>query len=147
MVVACPPGHALARLRKVPPRRLHGQRFVAFDKGLVIRQKLDRFLREQDVEVEIACEFDNIETIKKGIESGAGVGLLPEPMLRREVQSGTLKAVRLEGCKLMRPLGIILRRNKPPGSATQGFIGLLLGNGTAEANGKERHSSRKRKTA
>jgi DNA-binding transcriptional LysR family regulator len=143
MVVACPPAHALGKLRRVSPQRLRGQRFVAFDKGLVIRQKLDRFLRDQNVEVEVACEFDNIETIKKGIESGAGIGLLPEPMLRQEVHAGTLKAVRLEGVRLMRPLGIILRRGKPPGGATQGFIELLRENGThAGANGKARRSKR-----
>jgi DNA-binding transcriptional LysR family regulator len=144
MVVACPPDHALASLRRVVPNRLDGQRFVTFDQGLVIRQKLDRFLRDHEVGVDIACEFDNIENIKKAIESGAGIGLLPEPMLRQEVQAGTLKAVRLDRCRLMRPLGIILRRGQHPGSATQGFIELLRGNGRPDTNGKARRSAKTR---
>ena len=67
------------------PARLDGQKFVAFEKGLVIRREVDRFLRDHGVEVEVVLEFDNIENIKKGIEIGAGIGLLPEPTLRREV--------------------------------------------------------------
>ena len=35
-------------------------------------------------------EFDNIETIKRAIEIDAGVALLPEPTVLREVEAGTL---------------------------------------------------------
>src|SRR5439155_3932899 len=125
MVLACPPTHPLARLRAFSPRRLDGQRFVAFEKELVIRRMVDRFLRHHGAEVEVTAEFDNIENIKKGIEAGAGVALLPEPMLRQEVRAGTLKAVRLDGCRLVRPLGIIHRRSQPLSAATLGFIDLL----------------------
>ena len=110
---------------------------MAFDKGLVIRSKVDRFLKDHGVAVNVAAEFDNIETIKKGIEAGVGVGLLPEPMLRQEVQAGTLKAVRLDGCRLMRPVGIVHRRHHRPSAAVQGFIGLLKDTGVdPAANGK-----------
>src|SRR5260370_22640748 len=68
MVLACPPRHPLARLRAVGPRRQDGQRFVAFEKELVIRRMVDRFLRHHGAEVEVTAEFDTIHTIKKGIE-------------------------------------------------------------------------------
>jgi DNA-binding transcriptional LysR family regulator len=131
MVVACAPAHPLARRATVRPADLDGEKFVAFDKGLVIRREVDRFLREHGVTVEVALTLDNIESIKKGIEEGAGVSLLPDTMLRREVATGTIRAVPLEGCRLVRPLGIIHRRQYPPGNAVQGFIDLLRGNGTA----------------
>ena len=102
---------------------------------MVIRQNVDRFLRDHEAEVEIVLEFDNIENIKKGIEIGSGVGLLPEPMLRQEIQAGTLKAVRLDGCRLMRPLGIVHRRHQPLGTAAKGFVDLLLED-AARSNGK-----------
>jgi DNA-binding transcriptional LysR family regulator len=125
MVVACTPAHRLAAEEEIEPQQLEGEPFVAFDQGLTIRRELDHFLRQHRTAVEIAVEFDNIENIKKGIEAGAGVSLLPEPMLRREVEAGTLRAIRLRGCRLVRPLGIIHRRNQPLGSAAQGFIDLL----------------------
>src|SRR5436190_6330387 len=139
MVVACPPGHALARLRSVRPGRLEGEKYVAFDRGLVIRREVDRFLRDQGVSVDVVFEFDNIENIKKGIAVGAGLALLPEPTLHQELEAGALLAVRLEGCRLARPLGIIHRRQQRQSSAAQGFINLLRGNGeTNGSNGEHR---------
>jgi DNA-binding transcriptional LysR family regulator len=127
MVVACPPDHPLARAGAVDPSRLDGEKFVAFDDGLSIRREIDRFLREHDVSVEVVHQFDNIENIKKGIEAGAGLALLPEPMLRQEVRTGSLRAVPLKGARLVRPLGIIHRRRPPLGSAAQDLVDLLRG--------------------
>jgi DNA-binding transcriptional LysR family regulator len=134
MVLVCPPGHPLAELQSVALDQLAGERFIAFDKGLVIRREVDRFLHRHGVEVQVVHEFDNIENIKKGIEVGAGVGLLPEPMLQQEVRAGTLRAVRLAGCQLVRPLGIIHRRSAQQprlGSAAVRFINLLRGGDTS----------------
>jgi DNA-binding transcriptional LysR family regulator len=125
MVLTCPPGHPLARLPTVRPAQLAGEKYVGFDKGLVIRRQVDRFLRQQGVTVEVALEFDNIENIKKAIEVTAGVALLPEPTLRREVAAGTLVAVPLADAQMVRPLGIIHRRHHKLSAAARGFLDLL----------------------
>jgi DNA-binding transcriptional LysR family regulator len=76
----------------------------------VIRRQVDRFLKEQGATVEVVLEFDNIENIKQAVAIGAGVALLPEPTLRREVKARALIALPLVDCSLTRPLGIIHRR-------------------------------------
>jgi DNA-binding transcriptional LysR family regulator len=124
-VLTCAPAHDLARNLAVEPRHLQGVKYVGFDRDLTIRRKVDRFLREQKVAVDVVLEFDNIETIKKAVESEAGVALLPEPTVRREVQAGTLVALPLAGCRLVRPLGIIQRRQRKPSLAAQLLIDLL----------------------
>jgi DNA-binding transcriptional LysR family regulator len=126
MVLACAPSHPLARGRAVTPDQLQGQRYIGFVRELTIRRQVDRFLREQGVTVDMAFEFDNIENIKKAIEISAGVALLPEPTLRREVQAGTLVALPLDGGRMVRPLAILHRRHHNLGSAALGFIELLL---------------------
>jgi DNA-binding transcriptional LysR family regulator len=136
MVVVCAPGHPLACFKRIDPARLDGEKYVAFDKGLVIRREVDRFLRERGVKTDVAFEFDNIETIKKAVEVGAGFALLPEPTIRQELHAGTLLSLRLDGARMVRPLGIIHRRQHPLGSATRAFIDLLRTNGTGpERNG------------
>ncbi len=135
MALVCAPEHPLARHVAVRPSQLAGEKYVGFDKDLVIRRKVDRFLRDQGVAVEVALEFDNIENIKKAIEISAGVALLPEPTLRREVQAGTLVAVPLYGCKLVRPLGIIHRRQHKLSATALRFIDLLRQTDKAGANG------------
>jgi DNA-binding transcriptional LysR family regulator len=125
MVLACPPGHALARNLAVQPAQLQGEKFVAFCKGLSVRREVDRFLRDHGVAVEVAMEFDNIESIKKAVEIASGVALLPEPTLQREVRARTLVAVPLYGVRLVRPLGIIYARHHHLSTAALRFIDLL----------------------
>ena len=72
-------------------------------------------------------EFDNIETIKRAVEIDAGIALLPEPTVGRELAAGTLSMVRLAGDDLIRPLGIIHARGKPLAPTVQRFIELLHG--------------------
>jgi len=129
MVLACLPGHRLAKRRAVAVRELDGEKFVAFDKGLAIRRQIDRLLRKHGAHVEVTMEFDNIEAIKRAVEVGAGVALLPEPTLARETALGTLAAARLEDSEFSRTLGIIHRRGKKFYPNTQDFLGLLLKNG------------------
>jgi hypothetical protein len=75
-------------------------------------------------------EFDNIETIKRAVEIDAGVALLPEPTVRREVETRSLVAIPLTTDELVRPLGLIHRRGKELGITTRRFVELLQ----AEAN-------------
>jgi DNA-binding transcriptional LysR family regulator len=145
MVLACSPKHRLGRQLGVRPAQLHGEKYIGFDKGLVIRREVDRFLREQEVGVEVIMEFDNIENIKKAVEISAGVALLPEPTLRREVQAGTLVALPLFGCHLVRPVSIIHRRHHKLSSTARGFIDLLLQAGGAATDGEAAKRSYERR--
>jgi DNA-binding transcriptional LysR family regulator len=126
MVLTCSPVHRLGPCREIRPGQLEGEHYIHFDRGLTIRREVDRFLREHEVTVEVVLEFDNIENIKKAIELGAGIALLPEPTVRREAEDGSLMAKPLVGCgPLVRPLGIIHRRHHRLTGAAQRFMELL----------------------
>jgi DNA-binding transcriptional LysR family regulator len=126
MVLACLPDHPLARLEAVRPADLNGVPYVGFDKGLNIRRQVDRFLRAHGATAKVELEFDTVENIKEGIECRKGVALLPEPTLRREINSGQLVARPLAGCRFVRPLGILRRRHHRLGATAQRFLDLLL---------------------
>src|SRR5262249_40425191 len=125
MVLACSPEHRLARGKSVRPSELAGEKFVAFDRGLVIRREVDRFPRDQGASVELGAQFGNIETIKQAVSVGVGVSLLPEQTLRREVGAGTLAACPLAGIRLVRPMAIIQRRGHRIGPAAARFLEFL----------------------
>ena len=125
MVLVCAPGHELASRKSVGLAQLHGRQLVGFDSDLTIRREIDRVLHLHRIEVQLVMEFDNIETIKRAIEIDAGVSLLPEPTVLREVAAGTLVAVPLDTDELVRPLGIIHRRGKQLSATTWRFVELL----------------------
>lgn len=126
MVLACAAKHPFAHRLAVPVAELDGQTYVHFAKELVIRRKVDHFLREHGVSVQVALEFDNVENIKQAVAIGAGVALLPAPTLRREVQAHTLAALPMHEARLTRPLGIIHRKRPALSCAARRFVEILL---------------------
>ncbi len=152
MVVACLPGHRFAQSRGdapgIPPLDLSGEAFVTFDRGLPVRREIDRFLRRHETEVRVVAEFDNIENIKRAVEDGAGIAILPEPTLRREAEAQTLIKVPLslssEVQPLIRPVSIIHRRKRHLNPAVTEFIALLLAE-DGDAKGRARIARGQRK--
>jgi DNA-binding transcriptional LysR family regulator len=124
MVVGMTPSHPLAARRSVAPKDLQGLDFVGFDEDLPIRKDVDRFLREQDVEVNVIMHFDNIQSLKEALTLGQGVSILPERMMHADIELGRLVAIPLEG-DLHRPLGIIHRRRKRFSPVAEEFLALL----------------------
>ncbi len=151
MVVVCPPQHPWSRRGHIRVRELRGQPYVHFEQGLVIRRQVDRFLRHHGAPVQVVMEFDNIENIKKAVEAGAGVALLPEPTVAREVEAGTLIALPLADAVFVRPLGIIYRRSPRLSLAAQRFLDVLRQpeelNGQGGAVASWTRSQRKRSRA
>ncbi len=120
------PSHPLARRRSVPVAQLDGEAFVAFDPGLTIRKAIDRALRQHNVRVDIKMEFDNIETIKQAIMIKAGVSILPRHTVQMEAGVRTLAVLPLDIPDLVRPVGIIHRRQKPLTPTASRFVQHLL---------------------
>ncbi|HSF06995.1 MAG TPA: LysR family transcriptional regulator [Methylomirabilota bacterium] len=143
MTFVCHPNHRLARRRTVMPADLSGQPFVAFDRGLTIRRAIDRALRQHNVRPNIVMEFDNIETIKQAIMIAAGVSLLPRHTVEKEAGIRTLASVPFGIPDLVRPVGIIHRRQKPLAPVVGRFIELLReSNGTETTAGAGRAHTR-----
>jgi DNA-binding transcriptional LysR family regulator len=116
---------------------LGGEQVVSFDSDLTIRREIDRALAAHNAEARVVMEFDNIETIKRAVEIGAGVAFLPEPTIAREVAAGTLAGVPLSTNELVRPLGILHRRGKELGVTVRRFIELLRADGKAARQEKK----------
>jgi DNA-binding transcriptional LysR family regulator len=125
MVVVTHPRHRLARRPRVSPADLDGERFVAFDHDLPIRRAIDRALKQHGVRVDVAMEFDNVETIKQAIGIAAGISILPAPTVQKESEIKTLATVDLALPGLVRPVAIIHRRGRHLTAAVSRFIAQL----------------------
>lgn len=156
-VLVVPPEHRLAKRTAVSLEAFRGEDFVAFTPDLRIRRRLDRWLKDAHVPVNVVHEFDNIETIKRAVEIGSGVSLLPEPTVRREVELGSLCALEFRDADWTRPLGIIHRRNKSLTTAGEKFVELLHedpagfaagsnGRSRAAGNGRPKSAARLQET-
>ncbi|MBT4867791.1 MAG: LysR family transcriptional regulator [Planctomycetaceae bacterium] len=125
MVLVVPAGHRLAGRKSVSSADIAGEDFVAFTSELSVRKQIDRWLKQEHAPVNIVHEFDNIENIKRAVEVGSAVAILPEPAVKREVALGLLDSVRVKDVDWRRPLGIIHRRHKTLSTAANKFVELL----------------------
>jgi DNA-binding transcriptional LysR family regulator len=125
LVLICSPHHTFAGKRLIDLNRLNGQNFVAFERDIPSRRAIDHIFREHCIEVHIVMELDNIETIKRSVEIGAGVSIVPLFSVQREVQSGALAQVQFAHHTFLRPLGVILKRNRALAPAARKLIELM----------------------
>lgn len=127
MTVAVYPSHPFAGLPEVSAKDLNGQAFIAFDEEVIIRRELDRFLRDNDVEVSILMQFDNIQSIKEAVALGSGISILPERTMQAEIEQRRLVSTPLHAPELRRPVAVIHRRKKTLTPAAREFLKLVLG--------------------
>ncbi|MBJ7258944.1 MAG: LysR family transcriptional regulator [Chthoniobacterales bacterium] len=125
LVVVCSPSHRLARRARVPLSELAGEKFIAFAADQPTRKALDRALRAARVSIRPAMEFDNVETVKRTVEIGDAVSILPETILVNERRAGSLVPIEIAGESMWRPVGVIVRRNRAGSLALHKFLDLL----------------------
>ncbi len=125
LVAVCRPSHPLSERSRIHLRDLNGEKFVGFEKGIPTRLALERLFQEQQVAVQHVAELDNIEMVKRLVEVGAGVAVIPEKSCINEVKSGSLVAVELIDAGVTRPIGIIHRTGKHFSPAVERFIEYL----------------------
>ena len=125
IVAVVAPQHRLAKRTSIRVAELDGESLVGFTSELRIRHEIDRWLKQAKVSVNLVHAFDNIENIKRAVEVGSGLGLLPIPTVRREIEFGSLVAIEIENVDWVRRLDIVYRRSKPFTTAITRFLELL----------------------
>lgn len=125
LVVVCPTEHPFASLKKISVNRLNNEPFVAYERDISTRKAIEQFFREHDITVRYVGEYDNIETIKRAVEIGQGISIIPQASIRHEFDRGTVKIVQLADETLMRPLGIIYKKGRHLSPAAVKFIDIL----------------------
>ena len=125
MVLVCPPGHKFSARTQVRTKDLDGIEFVHFERDTPTRKATDRILKAAGVEVKKVAEFDNIETIKRAVEVGFGVAILPLPAVVDVEKAGRLAVVKLAEKDWVRPVGVIHRSDRNLSLAAKKFVQLL----------------------
>jgi DNA-binding transcriptional LysR family regulator len=125
LVIICHPKHPLAKAPGAKLKALSGQKFVGFEPDIPTRKALDKILKESGVEVQTVMEFDNIETVKRAVEIGAGVSIVPLSTISQETSKRTLTAVQIEDGQFFRPLAAIYKKNKVLSPAMKQFLTVL----------------------
>lgn len=124
VLVVCP-DHELATSPGVTIQDLAGQKFIGFEPDIPTRKATDQIFKEAKIEADPVMEFDNVETVKRAVEINAGIAILPQTTVTREVAQGLLKVVPFKDAVYTRPLALIHRKGRVLTPAIKKLIELL----------------------
>ncbi|MFN8624649.1 MAG: LysR family transcriptional regulator [Candidatus Binatia bacterium] len=125
LVVVFPPSHPFSTLKKITISRLDGETFVGYERDISTRKAIEQLFKEHGIGVRYVGEYDNIETIKRAVEIGQGISIVPLASVQYELELGHLKVVHLSDEALTRPLGIIYKKTRHLSPAAVKFIDVL----------------------
>jgi DNA-binding transcriptional LysR family regulator len=117
--------HRLARKRSVAADEIKGEKLILFERGASIRRATDHFFDQIGMRPDLALESNDTYFIKRMVERGIGISLLPSWSVRDEVGSGKLAKLQIAGHRLRRSVAMVsLGRFQP--SPTRAFIAYIL---------------------
>lgn len=125
LVVICNHEHPLANRETLRLRDLSGFPYVAFQPEIPTRKAIDTLFAREDVRVEVRMQCDNIEILKKMVEVGLGISLVPQLAVREEARNGSLRVLHVTDHVIRRPLAIIHRKGKTLSRPQRAFVDLL----------------------
>jgi DNA-binding transcriptional LysR family regulator len=130
-VIAAAPGHALAQQRRIPRERVVREAFIVREKGSDNWNSLEDTFGSQIAQLNVAMEIRSTETIKQAVIAGMGVSFLSAHTISKELASGSLVVLDVEGFPVLLNWYVVHRRSKRLPPVAQAFKDFLL----AEAAG------------
>jgi DNA-binding transcriptional LysR family regulator len=123
-VLICPPDHPLSLTASVSLAQVSPYPFLALSPGSTSRQLLEAAFRGAEVSLQVAMNLGSIEVIKRFVESGLGVAVVPRLAVAEEVRHGCLVAIPLRNFSA-RAIGLVERQDTRRSPAAVAFLQLL----------------------
>ena len=123
-VLICRPDHRLGGRKRMRLADITPFPLLVLERGSTSRQLLDAALVKGRVCPSIAMELGGIEVLKRFVEIGLGLAVVPQVAIAAEVERGQLHAIRLTGLPASR-VGWIERRGRVRSAAASAFIELI----------------------
>lgn len=130
-LIIAPPTHPMAGRRGIAPAEVMRQPFVVRERGSdTWRSMRDAFGGDLSG-LNVAMEIRSTETIKQAVMAGFGLSFLSAHTVSRELQSGELCALDVEGFPVLLSWYVVHRRTKRLPPVAQAFKEFLLCEGAA----------------
>ncbi|MBC8164626.1 MAG: LysR family transcriptional regulator [Bryobacteraceae bacterium] len=111
------------QIESIKPAEIDQQPFLLYPPRSNMRVLIDGFFRGIGIQPQVVMEADDTEVIKRLVESGFGMAMLPEYALR--TQPRFFRVFRVEGHRLCRRQALALARSTHPRALTR-LIGRFL---------------------
>jgi DNA-binding transcriptional LysR family regulator len=125
LTLVVPPKHPLAKKREVDIEEVGKESFIAHIVESPFRRKVIELFARHRTPLNMPMEMPTIESIKRFVQMGMGVAIVPRMCVGWEVEHGWLKEIKIRQLNIPRHLYIVGRRGARLPHAAGEFLRLL----------------------
>lgn len=125
LTLVVPPKHLLAKRREVEVNELGQENFVAHIVESPFRRRVIELFARNRTALNMPIEMPTIESIKRFVQMGMGVAIVPRMCVAWELDRGWMKEVRVKGLNLPRHVYLVFRRGARLPHAAEELMRIL----------------------
>ena len=119
------PRHRLANKKTISITELASENFIAHNVLSPYREVVIREFQAHKVPLRMDVEMPTVETIRKLVQSNAGVAFLPRMCVEQEIEQGQLCEVRVKEIHVERKIRLVYPTRRALSHAGRAFLELL----------------------
>jgi DNA-binding transcriptional LysR family regulator len=127
LVLLTHPAHPLAMRRRVSLEEVGRQVIIAHNDPSPARERVLRVYERRHATINIQIALPSLDGIKRAVESGLGVAVLPRRCALTEIARGQLAAVNVPGLGSARQVRLVYRRSGELSHAAEAFLETVKG--------------------
>jgi DNA-binding transcriptional LysR family regulator len=125
IVLLTSPGHPLASKRRVTIEEVGRQVVIAHNDPSPTRDRVLRAYERRHTSINIQLSLPSLDGIKRAVEMGIGVALLPRRCALTEIARGHLVAIKVPELGAPRQVRLVFRRAGERSRASEAFLSLM----------------------
>ena len=122
LVMLMHPKHPLAKRAQISMEEFGRQTVIAHNEASPARERVLRLYEQRHTSINIQIGLPSLDGIKRAVEMGLGVALLPKRCALAEISRGQLAAVKVPPLRLARQVRLIYRREGEMSHAAEAFL-------------------------
>ena len=128
LVVICPPGHALAKKKRISLADLASQPIILQQRGSGVRAVLEAAFRASGFrmrDLDVTLELGLQQSVRVAVLDGLGITVISRLAVDRDLAEGRLVAVEVEGAVLARDFSLVRHAGRTPSRVSEGFVAYV----------------------
>jgi DNA-binding transcriptional LysR family regulator len=121
------PDHPLAAKKTVSVRELGAEAFIAHNVPSPYRERVIKTFEKHRTPLNISMEMPTLEAIKRLVETGLGVALVPRLVAQTEIERKQLAGLSVKEMRLERRVHLIYRKGATLSHAAKAFLTVARG--------------------
>ncbi|RME72002.1 MAG: LysR family transcriptional regulator [Verrucomicrobia bacterium] len=123
LLLAVPTKHPLARIGRIPPERLAGEKLIFLGESSSLALQTKRLLGEHEIELEIGGQCSQVQTMKALVAAGVGIAIIPRMAIRQRDTGVVVREI--AGLHPKREIVVVRHRHRYHSHAENRFVDLL----------------------